>query len=195
VTADHMSETEVAIAEHESCHRCGGSNITWFAPSPLWNLVMRGNDINGDALHDDLVCVPCFVFLAAEAGVEGVWRVSVDPEPDGLVKVTPSGRVWDEYANRWVEPVTADHAPERLSVKESIDLARLREVAERPRSEAQWAATFDRPTVLALLAHLADLEARLVASDRALVVQQETTRRVDRLRVEAEARLAVSDDY
>jgi hypothetical protein len=63
----------------ETCHRCGGSNVTWFAPSPLWNLVMRGNDINGDALHDDLVCVPCFVLLAAEAGVEGVWRVSGAP--------------------------------------------------------------------------------------------------------------------
>jgi len=90
-----------ARAEHEDCCHCGGRNVTWFAPSPLWNLVMRGNDINGEPLYGDLVCMPCFVQLAADAGVEGIWRLSVDPEPEGLVKITPSGRVWDEEANLW----------------------------------------------------------------------------------------------
>lgn len=91
-------------SDAEDCLRCGGPNVIWFAPSPLWNLVIRGNDINGDALYGDMVCMPCFVILAAEAGVSGVWRLSVDPEPEGLVKVTPSGRVWDEDANQWRDP-------------------------------------------------------------------------------------------
>lgn len=105
---DHIltSITEVTsfpIAEHESCRRCDGPNVAWSAPSPLWNLVMRGNDINGDPRFNDLVCPVCFVVLAAEAGVEGRWMFAVDPEPEGLVKVTPSGRVWDDVENLWTE--------------------------------------------------------------------------------------------
>lgn len=92
------------LAPFEDCHRCGGPNVVWFAPSPLWNLVMRGNDINGEALHDDLVCVTCFVILANEAGVSGKWRVTVDPEPEGLIYTTPSGRTWDAERNLWVDP-------------------------------------------------------------------------------------------
>lgn len=90
--------------EGERCHRCGGDNVPWSAPSPLWNLVMRGNRIDGTPRYGDMVCIRCFTVLADEVGVEGVWRVTVDPEPDGLIYTTPSGRVWDADRMLWVDP-------------------------------------------------------------------------------------------
>lgn len=93
-----------ANADDERCRRCGGSNVVWAAPSPLWNLVMRGNDINGEPFHGDLVCMPCFVVLAHGLGHRGRWRLSLDPEPEGLIKVTPSGRAWDSERWLWVGP-------------------------------------------------------------------------------------------
>lgn len=98
--------TSFDAGPHERCRRCGGANVVWFAPSPLWNLVMRENDINGPIQFGDLVCIPCFIGLAAEKGVQGVWRIGVDPEPEGLVKITPSGRVWNEETHLWDEPTT-----------------------------------------------------------------------------------------
>jgi hypothetical protein len=78
--------------------------VIWFAPSPLWNLVMRENDINGPIQFADLVCIPCFIALAAEVGVTGKWRLTVDPEPQGLIKETPSGRIWSESRQLWIDP-------------------------------------------------------------------------------------------
>jgi hypothetical protein len=92
------------VTDHEWCRRCQGPNVVWFAPSPLWNMVMRGNDINGEPLHDDLVCMACFVELASEVGVVGTWRLNVSPEPADLIKVTPSGRVWSDERQLWVSP-------------------------------------------------------------------------------------------
>lgn len=92
-------------APSENCNRCGGPNVVWAAPSPLWNFVMRGNDINGVPLYSDLVCMTCFVILAVEAGINTTgWRLTVTPEPEDLVYETPSGRIWDENSFLWVEP-------------------------------------------------------------------------------------------
>ena len=94
-----------AVAEHEWCRRCDGPNVAWSAASPLWNYVMRGNDINGEARHGDLVCMTCFVVLAAEAGLPSSgWRLTLHPEPEGLAYETPTGRVWDAEQFLWVEP-------------------------------------------------------------------------------------------
>ncbi len=90
---------------NEACHRCGGQNVSWSAQSPLWNYVMRNNDINGDAKFDDLVCIPCFIELAVDVGLPAHgWQLRLVPEPDGLIYETPSGRVWDEALFLWVEP-------------------------------------------------------------------------------------------
>jgi hypothetical protein len=97
----------------QNCVRCGGENVVWTTPSPLWNLIMRGNDINGESLFRDLVCMSCFIHLAEAAGVPiGQWRLMLTPEPPGLIKTTPSGRVWDERRWLWVtpEPETASRA-------------------------------------------------------------------------------------
>ena len=91
----------MSAQEAEDCRRCGRPNPSWSAPSPLWNRIMRGNDIDGDSLFNDLVCVPCFITIATESGVVGHWTVAVDPLPDDLIYVTPSGRVWDESRGLW----------------------------------------------------------------------------------------------
>lgn len=96
---------------NETCHRCSGANVVWAAPSPLWNLVMRGNDITGDPLYGDLVCIPCFTELAAAAGVTGQWRLTVTPMPDKVVTTTPAGRAWDDDRWLWVDPSEGDAVP------------------------------------------------------------------------------------
>lgn len=92
-----------ASTDDEHCRRCGGDNFVWAAASPLWNYVMRGNDINGEPIFGDLVCMRCFVVLAMMAGIKGRWRLTVNPEPEGLVYETPSGRRWDPERFLWVE--------------------------------------------------------------------------------------------
>lgn len=66
---------------------------------------MRGNDINGEPQHGDLVCIRCFIVLADELGIAGHWTVDVEPRPNDLIYTTPSGRVWDEAQGLWVEGV------------------------------------------------------------------------------------------
>lgn len=91
------------LARDERCVRCATEGVNWVAPSPLWNLVMRGGDINGEPAYHDLVCMKCFVDLAHRFELSGQWRLYLHPEPEGLVKVTPSGRTWDPEAWLWRE--------------------------------------------------------------------------------------------
>lgn len=93
-----------ATAEHEWCRRCGGANVSWAAPSPLWNLVMRDGSIDGVALFADMVCIGCFADLARQSGVTGRWRLTVTPDPPGLVTVSPTGRVWNPQTWLWDVP-------------------------------------------------------------------------------------------
>jgi len=86
------------------CGRCGGPNISWSAPSPLWNQVMRGGDIGGTERFDGIVCPTCFAILAEEAGVAELWRLYAERVHVPLETVTPSGRVWDEATWLWIQP-------------------------------------------------------------------------------------------
>jgi hypothetical protein len=95
------------------CQKCGHYEPDVVVPSPLWNYVMRGNDIDGPALYGDLVCARCFIGLAVEAGVEHGWRLTTTAMPEGLVYETPSGRVWDHSAWMWVEPPATDNLAAR----------------------------------------------------------------------------------
>lgn len=83
------------------CHRCGGPNIVWVSPSPLWNAVMRGGSINGDDEHDGIVCPTCFARLAEERGIASRWRLSAELVAVDLETVTPSGRTWDAETWLW----------------------------------------------------------------------------------------------
>src|SRR5437868_786969 len=41
------------------CQDCGGRNPVWFAPNPVWNLVMGGPDAKGDP--GGIICPVCFI--------------------------------------------------------------------------------------------------------------------------------------
>lgn len=87
-----------------TCRRCGRTNIAWTAPSPLWNEVMRGGNINGVDRFSGIVCPVCFAQLAEEAGVARHWRFYSDRVHVELATVTPSGRVWNEQTWMWEQP-------------------------------------------------------------------------------------------
>ncbi|WCB94471.1 hypothetical protein DSM104299_03208 [Baekduia alba] len=93
------------MAEHPetTCRRCGGPNVSWFAPSPLWNAVMRGGSIDGPWEFDELICPTCFCILAEERGIASTWRVHAETINVELETVTPTGRVWDPETDLWVE--------------------------------------------------------------------------------------------
>lgn len=82
------------------CHRCGGPNITWWAPSPVWNYVMG----YPDEAHDGIVCPLCFAELAEAKGASEGWRVEPGRWPEGVSLVHTDGRVWDDRAGLWVDP-------------------------------------------------------------------------------------------
>lgn len=108
----HLLETAVVTvtwpddAGHPEtwCEICGGANVAWCAPSPIWNAVMRDGDITR-ADEYGIVCPRCFAVRAEALGVAGLWRLDAEYVHVPLVTVTPSGRVWDSERWLWVEPV------------------------------------------------------------------------------------------
>jgi hypothetical protein len=86
------------------CHRCGGPNVSWSAPSPLWNEVVRGGDINGPEQWDGIICPTCFGLLAERAGIATLFWFEATDVKVPLRLTTPSGRVWSPNARLWVEP-------------------------------------------------------------------------------------------
>lgn len=92
------------IIREEQCQRCFGPNVVWWAPSPLWNRVIRGDDINGEDAYHGIVCPTCFAILAKIQGVANIWRFSAQRVYVPLQTVTPSGRVWDEPTQLWQAP-------------------------------------------------------------------------------------------
>lgn len=95
-------ETRETSHIEDFCHRCGGPNITWAAPSPLWNEVMRGGSINGEEDFNGIICPICFAVLAEKLGVAALWRLSAKRLLVELETVTPTGRMWDEQNWQWV---------------------------------------------------------------------------------------------
>lgn len=65
------------------CRDCGGHNPVWFAPSPVWNLVMGGKDAKGDP--GGVICPVCFTKRAENNGVKPTgWELRPETEqPDG----------------------------------------------------------------------------------------------------------------
>lgn len=100
------------------CGWCGGDNPVWTAPSPLWNEVMRGGDINGRDLFSGVVCPSCFAKLASREGIADGWRLTARVVHVELKTVTPSGRVWNPDTWLWDDAVTP---PERPSDAEATD--------------------------------------------------------------------------
>ena len=109
-----------AAARHpeDYCHRCGGPNVTWSAPSPLWNQIMRGGSINGDWEFDEIICPTCFCVLGEERGVATFFRVGSDEALVPLETVTPTGRIWSDEVGLWLDPNNLGQALERLDKAE-----------------------------------------------------------------------------
>ncbi|ODU36613.1 MAG: hypothetical protein ABS88_00030 [Sphingopyxis sp. SCN 67-31] len=65
------------------CDACGQANPVWFAPSPLWNLVVGGPDATDDP--GGIVCPICFIEKAEAAGImpsDGAWLLTNEaPSP------------------------------------------------------------------------------------------------------------------
>lgn len=89
------------------CHRCGGPNTVWVAPSPLWNSVMRGGDSRAADDFDGIVCPTCFTELAEERGVARDWRLTARDVRVELPLTTYDGRVWDDERWLFVDPEAA----------------------------------------------------------------------------------------
>jgi len=54
----------------DTCKQCGGSNVSWFAPSLLWNQYAR------DAGRPGILCPVCFIKIAESVGLpEQTWEV------------------------------------------------------------------------------------------------------------------------
>lgn len=90
----------------DRCHRCGGPNVVWSAPSPLWNRVMRPADQQGHPggeAYGGIVCPTCFAALATEAGCGINFRLTCQEFPTDGAMFT-DGRVWSDAKQLWVEP-------------------------------------------------------------------------------------------
>ncbi len=128
--AVNAGDSRPAEDAEDHCHRCGGPNITWSAPSPLWNEVMRGGDINGDWQYEEIICPTCFAVLAERAGIAFCWRLSADDVRRELSTTTPSGRTWNAETWLWDEPEPSSPAAELAkSVQYGIDMLNEREKA------------------------------------------------------------------
>lgn len=108
--AEPVDPTPVEPPQEEKCERCGGPNpIAWHAPSPLWNAVMRRSP--SQELYN-FCCPTCFVIVAKEAGIEGVWHLEVDGR-DFHGEPFSDGRVWDATKCQWVA-ATVPESPSPL---------------------------------------------------------------------------------
>ncbi|HCT81183.1 MAG TPA: hypothetical protein DGT23_32360, partial [Micromonosporaceae bacterium] len=109
----HVAPTNSQTWEHPEghCHRCGGPNLPWSAPSPLWNEVMRGGDINGGESYDGIICPVCFAILAEDVGIADLWRLDAKQVHRTLQTVTPSGRVWNDQTWMWEAIAAEDPEP------------------------------------------------------------------------------------
>lgn len=86
------------------CERCGGANLlSWHAPSPLWNTVMRDED--GTDAFNGIVCPRCFGELAQAKGVAATFCLTTHDAQVPLPTVSPGGRIWNPERCMWEELV------------------------------------------------------------------------------------------
>ena len=98
-----MSNCLLTEDPEKYCHCCGGPNVSWTAPSPLWNAVMRSGNINGEDMYCGIVCPTCFAVLAEQSGIAQGWQLTARLVQVELRTVTPSGRTWNESTWLWEE--------------------------------------------------------------------------------------------
>lgn len=101
-----VASSKLAVLPESVCGRCRGPNRVWWAPSPLWNQVMRGGDIGG-AEAWGIICPTCFVVLAEQQGIAEFWKLTAQRVNVPLQTVLADGRVWDDQVDLWVDPPAA----------------------------------------------------------------------------------------
>jgi hypothetical protein len=86
-----VTEGPIAFGHPEAiCEDCGGANVSWFAPSPLWNQVVRPDGEQGDPM----LCPRCFALRAFRAGVDVTWKL--EPTGSSLYPTEGGERAWRE---------------------------------------------------------------------------------------------------
>lgn len=88
-----MSESNPTVAQvqpgrerhpEDFCEQCQRPNVVWFAPSPLWNKVVRERKL------PEILCPVCFIQVAEDAGVRlGAWRVAPEDYADDIPSPLP----------------------------------------------------------------------------------------------------------
>jgi hypothetical protein len=63
-----VSRGRVERAARSICDACGRDAEVWYAPSPLWNLVMGGPEATDDP--GGMLCPGCFIDRAESAGIK-----------------------------------------------------------------------------------------------------------------------------
>jgi hypothetical protein len=100
-----------------TCERCGGPNVlSWHAPSPLWNAVLRDPVTREDRWS--IICPRCFAELAEESVVGSSagwhWAPCGEPLPEWDMG---DGRIWDPERCLWVggsvPPLVGDAGADR----------------------------------------------------------------------------------
>lgn len=65
------------------CEDCGGANVVWHTPSPIWNKVCRPEGYR----CDPMICPTCFIIRAEKAGVQPTsWRVAPEDWPNDKLR-------------------------------------------------------------------------------------------------------------
>ncbi len=75
-----MTDREQTRRDEMTCDRCGRRHgVVWFAPSEIWNAVMRGGE-RGNPDEFPFCCPECFIHLAEQRGIETTTGWLVTPE-------------------------------------------------------------------------------------------------------------------
>jgi hypothetical protein len=56
-----------------TCDDCGGHNVVWFAPAPVWNQVVR--EPLAEPSTDPMLCPSCFMLRADKVLGVKTWMV------------------------------------------------------------------------------------------------------------------------
>jgi len=92
----------------DRCECCGGRNMAWHAPSPIWNQVMR--DASGKEKWGGIVCPACFADIAQREGIDvPSWCLTIHEEDRKQLKACNSGlsmRIFDWIKCLWQEEGT-----------------------------------------------------------------------------------------
>ena len=74
------------IHPEDYCHRCGGRNILWSAPSEVWNPVMRPGGDKSGWLWNEIICPSCFGLLFVERFPETSFVLTIHADSRGAKK-------------------------------------------------------------------------------------------------------------